>query len=270
MLNVTNLSFTYPRHSQPALKKLNFSLKPNTHVAIIGHNGSGKSTLVKLLGGFLKAPKQTIFFRGQPLEEVGFRQIGILLQDPDMQLLGDTLHQELIFSLENHGVDPKQMDRVIADVLAVVELQGKQFTPLSKLSFGEKQRAVFACLLAVKPELYLLDEAFSMLDGKLASKLKRFIFKVIKEQQKTVINVTHDFNDLFLADEIIFLSKGQLLKQFSPAATYKQLHLFHQHHFTLPFPWLLAHEVADHLHHEMKGPIEELQDVVDWICKHLK
>ncbi|WP_236253372.1 ATP-binding cassette domain-containing protein [Mycoplasmoides pneumoniae] len=66
MLNVTNLSFTYPRHSQPALKKLNFSLKPNTHVAIIGHNGSGKSTLVKLLGGFIKAPKQTILFRGQP------------------------------------------------------------------------------------------------------------------------------------------------------------------------------------------------------------
>ncbi|WP_462218165.1 energy-coupling factor ABC transporter ATP-binding protein [Mycoplasmoides genitalium] len=270
MLQVKNLSFKYPKYQNNVLNQISFNVQDGCHLAVIGHNGSGKSTLVKLLGGFLKAKKGTIFFNDKELTSVGFNKIGILLQDPDVQLLADTLHQELIFTLENHGVLASEMDKIINEVLTVVELKDKQFTPLKKLSFGEKQRAVFACLLAVKPQIYLLDEAFSMLDNKISNKLKKFVFDTIKKQNKIVINITHDFNDLFLADEIIFLSKGSLIKKFAPEAIYEQLDLFHNHHFNLPFPLLLAHKVAKQINKKTPSLSFELNDVVNWICKHLK
>ena len=184
-------------------------------ITIEGPEGSGKTTVSKLLCGLLEAREGEIV-----IDDVLFNKdnagvirdkIGVIFQNPDNQYIGTTLKDDIIFGLENHNVDPNEMDKIIesiSELCGVYELLEKE--PYA-MSGGQKQKGAIAGVLALSPEILILDEATSMLDPISKEEFKQNIIKLQKEKNLTVISITHDKNETLLADKVIVLDKGEIV-----------------------------------------------------------
>ena len=213
IVEVKGLCFSYDENT--FIDNMSFSIKRNSYTCIIGPNGSGKTTVSKLLCGLLEANSGEIF-----IDNILFNKdnagiirskIGVIFQNPDNQYIGTTLKDDIIFGLENHNVDPNKMDEIIDEVselCGVKELLEKE--PYA-MSGGQKQKGAIAGVLALTPEILILDEATSMLDPVSKEEFKENILKLQKERNLTIISITHDKNETLKADKIIVLDKGAIV-----------------------------------------------------------
>ena len=213
IVEVKGLCFSYDENT--FIDNMSFSIKRNSYTCIIGPNGSGKTTVSKLLCGLLEANGGEIF-----IDNILFNKdnsgiirskIGVIFQNPDNQYIGTTLKDDIIFGLENHNVDPNKMDEIIDEVselCGVKELLEKE--PYA-MSGGQKQKGAIAGVLALTPEILILDEATSMLDPVSKEEFKENILKLQKERNLTIISITHDKNETLKADKIIVLDKGSIV-----------------------------------------------------------
>ena len=169
IIEIKNLSYRYDHNSEDyILKNVSFHVKQGEWLSIVGHNGSGKSTTVRLIDGLLEAESGDIIISGDKLTADNVwekrRQIGMVFQNPDNQFVGATVEDDVAFGLENQGMDYPMMVKQVHEALELVGMQDFKEREPARLSGGQKQRVAIAGVVALQPDIIILDEATSMLD----------------------------------------------------------------------------------------------------------
>ena len=213
IIEVRGLCFSYDENK--FIDNMSFAIKRNSYTCIIGPNGSGKTTVSKLLCGLLEASDGEIFIDDILFnkENAGIirNKIGVIFQNPDNQYIGTTLKDDIIFGLENHNVDPDKMNEIIEEVSALCGVKELLEKEPYAMSGGQKQKGAIAGVLALSPEILILDEATSMLDPVSKEEFKENILKLQKEKNLTIISITHDKNETLNADNVIVLDSGSII-----------------------------------------------------------
>lgn len=218
ILSLDHVSYSYESEdgeSRRAVDDVNFTVKDGEWIAIVGHNGSGKSTLAKLMIGLLfpEEGKVKVFFEelnADNLWEIR-SDIGIVFQNPDNQFVGSTVQDDVAFALENNGIPFEEMVPRVHESLAQVNMEGFLDHEPHHLSGGQKQRVAIAGALAMRPKLLILDEATSMLDPQGRDEVIQVVDELKRTTGLTVISITHDLEEVLLADRVIVMNNGQLL-----------------------------------------------------------
>lgn len=221
IIEVNNLSYRYDKGREDyTLKNLTFHVKQGEWLSIIGHNGSGKSTTVRLLDGLLEAESGDIFITGDRLTVDNVwekrRQIGMVFQNPDNQFVGATVEDDVAFALENLGVPHQEMVERVEEALTAVNMQAFAQREPARLSGGQKQRVAIAGVVALRPQILILDEATSMLDPEGRLELIETVRRIKDEFGMTVISITHDLDEVALSDRVLVLKGGQVESSSSP------------------------------------------------------
>lgn len=246
LVTVDNVSFHYRPDRPPdewAIKGVSLSLYRGETVAVIGPNGSGKSTLAKLINGLLKPLSGHIDVDGlNPASEEDVwavrERVGIVFQNPDNQIVAPTVRDDVAFGLENLSVPRELMEKRVKEAIARVGLTGMESIDPSRLSGGQKQRLAIAGIIAMRPELIILDEATAMLDPR----GKREVAEVVRDlraQGITVLYVTHDLEEVWDADRVVVMAEGTVRMTGTPEAIFQQRDELTALALDLPFAALL-------------------------------
>ena len=254
-ISCEGLTFAYPGSERPALSEVGFELRPGEYVGVVGPNGGGKSTLVRLLNGLLKPDAGRVRVSGHDPATEPFevrKHLGVLFQNPENGLVAPFVEDDVAFGLENLGVPRDEMRERVAAAIRVVGLEGYERREPHTLSGGEKQRVALAGLLAVEPEILVLDEPTSMLDA--AGRREVLERLEALRGEKTVLHVTHHFEELMKADRILVLNGGQLVADESPGRLLSAPDLLRENRLVLPVVTRLA--LALGLPADLKTPEE--------------
>lgn len=225
-IKTENLTYEYTKGVK-ALKNVNIGINKGEYVAIIGHNGSGKSTLAKLFNGLLQPTSGKVLINGtdtsdkQKLFDVR-KNVGVVFQNPDNQLVASIVEDDLAFGPENLGVPREEIGKRIDYALKACDIEKFRNSTPSKLSGGQKQRVAIAGVLAVMPEVMIFDEATAMLDPKGRNEVLSVADKLNKENGITVINITHYMDEVVRADRVIVLNDGEVYAEGTPEEIFKR------------------------------------------------
>lgn len=219
-IHLKNVTFSYDGQ-QEVVKRVSFSVKRGSYTTLIGHNGSGKSTIAKLIIGLLEKQAGDIEIDGQALSidtlNLIRRKVGIVFQNPDNQFIGSSVRDDVAFGLENHQVDPKAMDAIIEDFTQKVSMEAYLNSEPTRLSGGQKQRVAIAGILAMKPDILILDEATSMLDPEGKEDINQLVHKLHKENQMTILSITHDVEEVLRSDHVLVMFDGEIVMDGKPS-----------------------------------------------------
>jgi cobalt import ATP-binding protein cbiO 2 len=221
IIEVRNLKYKYDSESENyTLNDVSFQVKKGEWLSIVGHNGSGKSTTVRLIDGLLEAESGDIIISGDKLTAENVwekrRQIGMVFQNPDNQFVGATVEDDVAFGLENQGLDYDLMVERVQQALEFVSIQDFKEREPARLSGGQKQRVAVAGVLALRPDIIILDEATSMLDPEGRLDLIQTVKKIKDGNQLTVISITHDLDEIALSDRVLVMKEGQVESTATP------------------------------------------------------
>ena len=219
-IQLKQITFQYNGNEQPALKNVSLDVHKGEWIAIIGPNGSGKSTLAKIINGLLVPQEGEVWINQQLLNEETVwearRAVGMVFQNPDNQFVGSTVEDDVAFGLENNGVPREEMIVRIDEALGQVRISQFKKKEPARLSGGQKQRVALASVLALRPDIIILDEATAMLDPIGRHEVIRAVRELKEKFNLTVISITHDINEANLADRIFVMNKGALVLNDKP------------------------------------------------------
>ena len=215
LISLKNIFYRYSQNQENyVLNDVSLDIEKDEWITLIGANGSGKSTLVKTLNGLNVPEKGTVFIDGLELNEENIwdirRKVGMVFQNPDNQFVGSTVQDDVAFGLENIGLPRDEMIIRIDDALKRVGMEDFKLMEPSRLSGGQKQRVAIAGVLALRPQIIVLDEATSMLDPKGRQEVLNTVKSIKEESKMTVISITHDINEANEADRIFVMNKGKI------------------------------------------------------------
>ena len=221
IIEVRNLKYKYDSESENyTLNDVSFQVKKGEWLSIVGHNGSGKSTTVRLIDGLLEAESGDIIISGDKLTAENVwekrRQIGMVFQNPDNQFVGATVEDDVAFGLENQGLDYDLMVERVQQALELVGMQDFKEREPARLSGGQKQRVAVAGVVALRPDIIILDEATSMLDPEGRLDLIQIVKKIKDSNQLTVISITHDLDEIALSERVLVMKEGQVESTATP------------------------------------------------------
>ncbi len=215
MIRFDDVSFEYvtPSGPVPALRGLSFLLERSETLAVVGANGSGKSTLARLANGLLlptsgRVEVDGLDTRGEDTIWDVRRRVGIVFQNPDNQIVGTVVEEDIAFGPENLGVEPSEIGRRVEEALSAVGLEGFERREPHLLSGGQKQRLALAGALAMRPDYLVLDEPTSMLDPQ-GSQDVLAVLTALKARSHGVLHITHDLSDVARADRVLVLANGK-------------------------------------------------------------
>ncbi|MFV0255744.1 MAG: energy-coupling factor transporter ATPase [Erysipelotrichaceae bacterium] len=224
ILDIKNLSFSYNKDT-PILKDVSFSVDRGKYVCLIGQNGSGKSTIAKLLMGLLEADSGSIVVDGLVLNMDNLNKVrqkqSIVFQNPDNQFIGATVEDDIAFGLENHLIASETMEAIIKKMANEVGMSEFLQSEPGNLSGGQKQRVAIAGVLAMNPDLIILDEATSMLDPQGKKEVIALAKRIHTEENKTILSITHDMEEVAQADYVYVLNKGSIMLEGIPEEIFK-------------------------------------------------
>lgn len=268
IIEVRNLKYKYDSESENyTLNDVSFQVKKGEWLSIVGHNGSGKSTTVRLIDGLLEAESGDIIISGDKLTAENVwekrRQIGMVFQNPDNQFVGATVEDDVAFGLENQGLDYDLMVERVQQALELVGMQDFKEREPARLSGGQKQRVAVAGVVALRPDIIILDEATSMLDPEGRLDLIQTVKKIKDSNQLTVISITHDLDEIALSDRVLVMKEGQVESTATPRELFSREDLeelgldqpfvnqvkvaLHQSGLSLPDSYLTEKELQDKL-----------------------
>lgn len=268
IIEVRNLKYKYDSESENyTLNDVSFQVKKGEWLSIVGHNGSGKSTTVRLIDGLLEAESGDIIISGDKLTAENVwekrRQIGMVFQNPDNQFVGATVEDDVAFGLENQGLDYNLMVERVQQALELVGMQDFKEREPARLSGGQKQRVAVAGVVALRPDIIILDEATSMLDPEGRLDLIQTVKKIKDSNQLTVISITHDLDEIALSDRVLVMKEGQVESTATPRELFSREDLeelgldqpfvnqvkaaLRQSGFSLPDSYLTEKELQDQL-----------------------
>lgn len=276
IIEARNLFFSYEkeRDAIPAVKDLTVSVRKGEYVAVLGHNGSGKSTFAKLLNGILQPTGGSLTVAGECLtapdfdEEALFRlrgQVGMVFQNPDNQLVAGVVEEDVAFGLENLGVAYDEMHLRVKEALAAVGMTEYARHAPSRLSGGQKQRVAVAGILAMRPNLMILDESTSMLDPKGRKEVLETVERLHKEGNITLLHITHYMDEAARADRILVMDDGELLMDGTPAEVFADPERLHRIGLEAPQSAELAHALKK-AGLALPGGIYGVEECADAIC----
>ncbi|WP_028125021.1 energy-coupling factor ABC transporter ATP-binding protein [Eremococcus coleocola] len=224
IIEIKDLNFHYPMSESQVLKDVSLEIKKGEWIAIIGPNGSGKSTLAKMINGLLVPDSGQIIVDGKELnaETVwDIRQaVGMVFQNPDNQFVGSTVEDDVAFGMENRGVPREEMVDRVKEALELVRMSEFIDKEPARLSGGQKQRVAVASVIALRPQVIILDEATAMLDPKGRQEIISIVDQIKEDHDLTVISITHDINEASRADRIFILKDGHFTMQAQPAEVF--------------------------------------------------
>ena len=235
IVSCENLTYSYPSSEQAALADLTFELCAGEYVGVVGPNGGGKSTLMRLLNGLLRPDSGSVRIgeldpATEPFETR--KRVGMLFQNPDNGLVAPFVEDDVAFGLENLGVERPVMRERVRKAIRAVGLRGYERREPHTLSGGEKQRVALAGLLALDPEILLLDEPTSMLDAA----GRREVLERLEGLRgtRTILHVTHHLDELLDADRVLVLNAGRLVADVPPERLTSDAGLLEENRLTLP------------------------------------
>jgi energy-coupling factor transporter ATP-binding protein EcfA2 len=237
MIEVKNLKFDYPvQNERPALRDINFSINRGEFIGIMGPSGAGKTTLCMILKGLIPYTvagrlSGQIFVNGTELKKENLdkveRKVGFVFQDPEAQIIGLTIEEDLAFGPENHEWTREKMRTKIPELLESVRMEGMELRETWGLSGGQKQRIAIASALILEPDILILDEPTSELDPIGKAEVFETIHRLRTKKNITVIVVEHEIEELAeLSDRIFLMNEGQLINQGTPMELFQKPDLF--------------------------------------------
>lgn len=269
IISLKNITFRYQADQvQPALQDLSLTVNKGEWVAIIGHNGSGKSTLAKTINGLLLPETGNISVGQLELNEENIwtirKMVGMIFQNPDNQFVGATVEDDVAFGMENQGIPREEMVPRVKEALEQVKLTDFAAKEPARLSGGQKQRVAIAGILALRPDIIILDEATSMLDPEGRQEVISILKEVKEKYQLTVLSITHDIDEAANANRILVMREGQLMDEGTPAQIFSQGPNLIEKGLDLPFPERLKQSLEDR---GVSVPEKYLTEegMVDWL-----
>lgn len=232
-IKIDNLSFSYETENEskliPAVDNVSLEIQKGEYVAVLGHNGSGKSTLAKLLNFVLEPTSGKMIIDGKEMTSPDItdedvydlrRKIGMVFQNPDNQLVATIVEEDVAFGPENLGLHPSEIRKRVDEALTTVGMMDYIQHEPHRLSGGQKQRIAIAGVIAMRPECMIFDESTAMLDPVGRREVMSTIQKLNKEENITVINITHYMDEAAMADRVIILNDGKLIMDGTPAEVF--------------------------------------------------
>lgn len=242
-----NVSFKYTEEQPWVLHQVSFTVDPNESIAIIGHNGSGKSTIAKLMNGLLFPQEGEVLIQGIPVTPETIwdirKEVGMVFQNPDNQFVGTTVQDDVAFGMENRGFSREVMRERIDETLKIVGMEDYLLTEPHRLSGGQKQRVAIASVLAIMPNILILDEATAMLDPQGRTEIMETLTHVQQEQAVSLITITHDLHEVTQAERVIVLNRGEIWDEGTPSQIFSKKESLREIGLDVPFVTLLTDEL---------------------------
>ena len=256
MIETKNLSFIYREEDmesgeikeEKVLKDINIEIEKGSFTAVLGHNGSGKSTLAKHFNAILLPSGGKVYVKGMDTADenniFNIRQsAGMVFQNPDNQMVAALVEDEVAFAPENLGVEPKEIRRRVDECLEIVNMTKYAQSSPSKLSGGQKQRVAIASVLAMNPEILILDEPTAMLDPKGRSEVIKTIKMLNEEKDITVVLTTHYMDEAAQADRTVVIDDGEIVLDGTPKEVFKNVEKLKSLGLDVPQVTELAYEL---------------------------
>ena len=256
MIETKNLSFIYREEDmesgeikeEKVLKDINIEIEKGSFTAVLGHNGSGKSTLAKHFNAILLPSGGKVYVKGMDTADenniYNIRQsAGMVFQNPDNQMVAALVEDEVAFAPENLGVEPKEIRRRVDECLEIVNMTKYAQSSPSKLSGGQKQRVAIASVLAMNPEILILDEPTAMLDPKGRSEVIKTIKMLNEEKDITVVLITHYMDEAAQADRTVVIDDGEIVLDGTPKEVFKNVEKLKSLGLDVPQVTELAYEL---------------------------
>lgn len=227
-IQVKNITHVYSEglpHESKAIDDVSFDIDDGQFVGLIGHTGSGKSTLVQHLNGLLKPKSGSIFIGGKDITESGVilrdirRKVGLVFQYPEYQLFEETVERDISFGPVYLGLEKEEIEKRVMEAMLFVGLDFEEFRARSpfELSGGQKRRVAIAGVLAMKPEVLILDEPTAGLDLNAHSAILEMIEQIHEAENNIIILISHNMNDIAaMAEKILVMEKGSLIMEGTP------------------------------------------------------
>lgn len=266
LIQIQDLTYEYDDFK---LGPLNLEIEKDQWISVIGRNGSGKSTLARLIDGLIEAQSGTVTVDGLEVNEQNVwqirSQIGVVFQNPDNQFVGANVEDDVAFGLENRQLSHAEMVKRVSESLEAVGMMEFAKHEPSRLSGGQKQRVAIAGILAIRPQIIILDEATSMLDPEGRRELIQLIRHLKDQYHFTVIAITHDIDETVFSDQIIVLDQGEIRMQGRPADVYRNRDQLLDLGLDLPFVEKLKFKLQENGLAELKD--DEILDEKEMVAK---
>ncbi|MGY0402350.1 energy-coupling factor ABC transporter ATP-binding protein [Carnobacterium jeotgali] len=250
IITLKNISYQYhDTDERPALKNVSLSIEEGEWIAIIGHNGSGKSTLAKTINGLVAPSQGEVTVGGLILSEENIwnirEMVGMVFQNPDNQFVGSTVQDDVAFGLENQGVPRADMIERVKSAITRVKMQDFMEKEPARLSGGQKQRVAIAGVVALRPQIIILDEATSMLDPQGRQEVLATVKEIKEKANLTVISITHDIDEAANANRILVMKNGELVQEGTPEEIFSYGDQLVEMGLDLPFAEKLKSDLRD-------------------------
>lgn len=280
-ITVENLTYTYSKglpNETRALEDVSFQLEPGEFAAVIGHTGSGKSTLMQQLNGLLRPDSGKITVGevcitdpSTKMTEVR-RKVGLVFQYPEYQLFEETVAKDVAFGPKQVGMTGEELDRVVEESIRLTGLDYEEVKERSpfELSGGQKRRVAIAGVLAMKPEILILDEPTAGLDPSAHRDVLELIRRIHRKERMTILLVSHNMGDIAeLADRVLVMNRGKLVMNGTPAEVFSRGEPLWEMGLGLP----PATEFMERIKDRMPGIDAaqlSIEDAAKEICRYLK
>ncbi|SCZ09007.1 energy-coupling factor transporter ATPase [Alkaliphilus peptidifermentans] len=250
MIEVDKVTYDYSNNEQEviALNDITLEVKQGEFVVIIGHNGSGKSTLAKHLNALLLPTEGDVSVKGLNTKDEDkiweIRQIaGMVFQNPDNQIVATIVEEDIAFGPENLGIKPSEIIERVSDSLKTVDMEEFRHKAPHLLSGGQKQRIAIAGVIAMRPNCIIFDEPTAMLDPSGRKEVIKTIKKLNKEEQITIIHITHFMEEAVDADRVIVMEAGDIVLEGAPREVFSQVERLKELGLDVPQVTELAHQL---------------------------
>ncbi len=279
IVKAKNLSFDYIRRDEEgnvdsivnAVQDVNLTINQGDFVAVLGHNGSGKSTFAKHLNALLLPTEGTVWVDGMDTNDDeklwDIRQAaGMVFQNPDNQIIGTVVEEDVGFGPENMGVPSEEIWVRVEKALKAVGMYEFRDASPNKLSGGQKQRVAIAGIVAMKPKCIVLDEPTAMLDPNGRKEVIKTLHELNQQENVTVILITHYMDEVVDADRVIVMDKGKVVMDGVPKEIFAQVEKLKELRLDVPQVTQVAHELR-----KQGVPLESgiltIEELVDAICR---
>lgn len=275
-----HVSFRYDtgkKDEKRALDDISFTIRDHDFVGIIGHTGSGKSTLIQHMNGLLLPEEGAVYFNGEDITDRKYnrnelrKKIGLVFQYPESQLFSSTVIEDVKFGPKNMGLEPLQVDLRAFEALKLVGIEDDLLdaSPF-ELSGGQKRRVAIAGVLAMQPEVLIMDEPTAGLDPKGREELYGMLQKLHREKKLTIIVVSHSMEDMArYANRLIVMNQGKVLAQGTPKEVFRYADELETVGLSAPVATRIIEELKKR-NHRIDGNAVTVEEAADLICEYLK
>lgn len=272
-IDVKNLIYEYKNVDsvRRAVNNLNIQIQKGQFIVVLGHNGSGKSTFAKHLNAIFSPTSGTVLIDGLDSKDddkvFEIRQkCGMVFQNPDNQIVATVVEDDVAFGPENMGIPSQEIRKRVDDALAVVRMSEFATKAPHLLSGGQKQKVAIAGIIAMKPDCIILDESTSMLDPRGRKEVMSTVKKLNKEENITLIHITHFMEEAVDADYIYVMEEGEIVLEGTPKEVFVNVEQLQNLGLDVPPMTLLSSELRKH-DIQISQDILTVEEMIDSLCQ---